>query len=47
MCIRDSSRIKRKKWPLYRGPIPKRPNISERPQGANDRSEYGHWELDH
>ena len=44
--LRIRSRTKRKKWPFYRGPIPKRPNISERPQGANDRSEYGHWELD-
>ena len=44
--LRIRSRIKRKKWPLYREPIPKRPNISERPQGANGRSEYGHWELD-
>ena len=44
--LRIRSRIRRKKWRLYRGPISTRPNISERPQEADERSEYGHWELD-
>ena len=44
--LRVRSKVRRKKWRLYHGPVIKRPNISERPAEANDRSEYGHWELD-
>lgn len=44
--LRIRSRVRRKKWHLLRGPIPSRPNISQRPPEADERSEYGHWELD-
>ena len=44
--LRIRSKVRRKKWRLYHGPVIKRPNICERPAEANDRSEYGHWELD-
>ena len=44
--LRIRSRLHRKKWRLYHGPLPSRPNIAERPAGADNRSEYGHWELD-
>ena len=38
-------RHRRCKW-RRGGPIPDRRDIAERPAGANDRSEFGHWEAD-
>jgi len=38
-------RTRRCKW-RRQGPIPQRRDISERPMGAQRRSQFGHWEAD-
>jgi len=45
--LRKKSRIKRSNWRFQqRKPPTKLPRITERPQSANLRQEFGHWEID-
>lgn len=41
-----SKRKKTRKNPVVRIAHPKLPSITERPEEATDRKEYGHWEMD-
>jgi IS30 family transposase len=46
--LRQSPKLRRKRYrsPDSRGVLPGKRHISERPQGAENRSEPGHFELD-
>jgi len=44
--LRIRGTMRRPTWRLYRGPIGKRPMISERDEEINQRQTYGHWEMD-
>jgi IS30 family transposase len=44
--LRLRGKARRKKWHLYHGTFCARPNISLRPEAANTREKYGHWEMD-
>ena len=48
LCLRQRTRRRRKRYGTTerRGCVAGKRHISERPQAANDRSEFGHWEID-
>jgi IS30 family transposase len=48
LCLRQRTRRRRKRYGTTerRGRVAAKRHISERPQEANDRSEFGHWEID-
>jgi transposase, IS30 family len=48
LCLRQRTRRRRKRYGTTerRGCLAGKRHISERPQTANDRSEFGHWEID-
>lgn len=48
LCLRQRTRRRRKRYGTRerRGRVAGKRHISERPQAAADRSEFGHWEID-
>ena len=48
LCLRQRTRRRRKRYGTTerRGQLAGKRHISERPQAANDRTEFGHWEID-
>jgi IS30 family transposase len=48
LCLRQRTRRRRKRYGTTerRGRVAAKRHISERPAAANDRSEFGHWEID-
>jgi len=48
MHLRGSCKQRRKRYGTYdsRGRLAGKRHIDERPEAANDRSEFGHWEID-
>ena len=48
VCLRQRTRRRRKRYGTTerRGRVADKRHISERPHAANDRTEFGHWEID-
>ncbi len=48
LCLRQRTRRRRKRYATTerRGRVASKRHISERPQAANERREFGHWEID-
>jgi len=44
--LRRRGKMRRKNWRRNRTPREPRPNIAERPEEADLRTTYGHWEMD-